>query len=230
MPMTAVMMPPVLNEMYLGARFEKSNDGETTFAAMLVDIWATAMMNMAKIKSTGMSPVSRVTSSTGSQIASLYTTTVAAVTAMPIKEKAVIVSGSPRTCPTTCERWFLAYRVKSGILRESVIQYPTFAARLGQKSVQNGALPCWSSAEVENTLVTPPPAMNPQIRSATPPPMRSGAENDSNHFTPSTPLRMMTSCIAQKIRKAMKVCPVMLAQPPHVAVTRASRAAPPSQV
>src|ERR671919_1412941 len=116
------------------------------------------------------------------------------------------------------------------MLRESVIQYPTFAARLGQKSVQNGALLCWSSAEVENTLATPPPATNPQIKSATPPPIRSGAENDSNHFTPSMPVRMMTSCIAQKTRKAMKVCPVMLAQPPHAAVTRASRAAPPSQV
>src|SRR5215203_2168135 len=103
------------------------------------------------------------------------------------------------------------------MLRESVIQYPTFAARLGQKSVQNGALPCCSSAEVENTLVTPPPR-------------RSGAENDSNHFTPSTPVRIMMSCIAQKTRKAMKVCPVMLAQPPHAAVTRASRAAPSSQV
>src|SRR5918994_3156649 len=116
------------------------------------------------------------------------------------------------------------------MLREKVIQYPTCAARLVQKSDQNDALPCWSSAEVENTLATPPPATNPQIRSATPPPIKSGAENDSNHFTPSMPVRMMTSCIAQKTTKAMKVCPGMLTQPPHAAVTRASRAAPPSQV
>src|SRR5215217_944460 len=34
------------------------------------------------------------------------------------------------------------------MLRESVIQYPTFAARLGQKSVQKGTLPCCSLAEV----------------------------------------------------------------------------------
>src|ERR687897_2288293 len=115
------------------------------------------------------------------------------------------------------------------MLRESVTQYPTFAARLGQKSVQNGTLPCWSSAEVENTLATPPPATNPQIRSATPPPIRSGAENDSNHFTPSMPVRMMTSCTAQKPTKAMKVCPGMLAQPPDAAVTKASRGGPPSQ-
>src|SRR5918994_5072262 len=93
---TAVMMPPVLNEMYLGARFEKSNEGETTFAAMLVEIWAIAMMNIARMSRAGISPVSRVTRATGSQIASSKTTMVAAVTAIPIKEKAVIVSGRPR--------------------------------------------------------------------------------------------------------------------------------------
>ena len=46
-------MPPVLNEMYLGARFEKSNEGETTFAAMLVEIWAIAMMIIAIMRSNG---------------------------------------------------------------------------------------------------------------------------------------------------------------------------------
>ena len=55
-----------------------------------------------------MPPVSRVTSTTGSQIASPKTTMVAAVTAIPINEKAVIVSGSPRACPTTWERWVFA--------------------------------------------------------------------------------------------------------------------------
>src|SRR3712207_2675980 len=116
------------------------------------------------------------------------------------------------------------------MLRESVIQYPTFAAREGKNNAQNGAFPCWSSAEVENTLPTPPPAVNPQISSARLPPSSSGADKDSNHFTPSMPVRMITSCITQKTRKAIKVCPVTLAQPPHAAVTRASRAAPPSQV
>src|ERR671916_2069138 len=216
--MTAVMMPPVLNEMDLGARFEKSNDGDTTFAAMLVDIWAIAMMNMARIKRAGMSLVSRVTSTTGSQIAFSYTTTVAAVTAMPIKEKAVIVSGSPRTCPTTCDRWFWAYRVKSGMLRESVIQYPTFAARLGQKSVQNGMLSCCSLAEVVKTLAMPPPAEKPQIRSASPPSRRSGAARDSKTFTPSMPNMMITTCMTQKTKKAMNVCPGTLAHPPQTAV------------
>jgi NAD-specific glutamate dehydrogenase len=101
-------MPPVLNEMYLGARLEKSNEGETTLAAMFVEIWAIAMMNMARISRAGISPVSRVTRTTGSQIASSKTTMVAAVTAIPMKEKAVIVSGRPRACPMTCERWVFA--------------------------------------------------------------------------------------------------------------------------
>src|SRR3712207_9014542 len=116
------------------------------------------------------------------------------------------------------------------MFRESVIQYPTFAARLGQKSDQKGAFPCCSSAEVEKTFPTPPPAVKPQMRSAMPPTIRSGAAKDSNHLTPSIPVRMITSCINQKTKKAMKVCPETFAQPPHAAVTRASRAAPPSQV
>src|SRR5919112_1154605 len=123
MPMMAVIMPPVLNEMYLGARFEKSNEGETTFAAMFVEIWAIAMTNIARISRAGMSPVSIVTSSTGFQIASPKTTMVAAVTAIPTKLKAVIVRGSPMACPRICERWVFAYRVKSGMFKESVIQY-----------------------------------------------------------------------------------------------------------
>ena len=49
-----------------------------------------------------------LTRTIGSQIASSKTTMVAAVTAIPMKEKAVIVSGRPRTCPKTCERWVFA--------------------------------------------------------------------------------------------------------------------------
>src|SRR5918997_2608527 len=116
------------------------------------------------------------------------------------------------------------------MFKESVIQYPTLAARDGQKIAQNGACPCCSSAEVEKTLPTPPPAVKPQIRSAMLPPIRSGAEKDSNHLTPSMPVRMITTCITQKTMKAMKVWPGTLPQPPQAAVTRASRAAPPSQV
>ncbi len=66
------------------------------------------MMIIARIKISGAFCASCVISATGSQIASPKTTMVAAVTAIPIKLKAVIVSGSPRACPRTCERWVLA--------------------------------------------------------------------------------------------------------------------------
>src|SRR5215210_2251556 len=83
------------------------------------------------------------------------------------------------------------------MFRETVIQYPTFAAREGQKSAQNGALPVRSSEEVESTLPSPPPADMPQTRSARLPTIRSGAERDSNHLTPSMPNQMITTCIGQ---------------------------------
>ena len=48
------MIPPILNEMYFGARFEKSKEGETTFAAMFVEIWAIAITIMAMMRSDGV--------------------------------------------------------------------------------------------------------------------------------------------------------------------------------
>src|SRR4028118_13776 len=98
-PRSAVIMPPVRNEMYRGARFEKSNEGETTFAAMFVEIWAITMMTLARIGTAGGAVASWVTRTTGSQIASPKTTMVAAVTAIPMKLKAVIVRGSPIARP-----------------------------------------------------------------------------------------------------------------------------------
>src|SRR5215213_3025656 len=62
------------------------------------------------------------------------------------------------------------------MLRESVIQYPTLAARLGQKSAQKGASPCWSFAELVNTSLTPPPAEKPHTSKAMLPTISSGAE------------------------------------------------------
>ena len=107
--MSAVIMPPVLNEMYFGARFEKSNDGETTFAAMFVEIWAITMMIMAMMSSAGMLPVTRVTTSTGSQIASPKTTIVAAVTAMPDEAEGRHREREDRgPVPRTWERWVFA--------------------------------------------------------------------------------------------------------------------------
>ena len=42
-PMTAVMSPPVTYEIRLGLRFEKSLEGDTTFAAIFVVSWAAKM-------------------------------------------------------------------------------------------------------------------------------------------------------------------------------------------
>src|SRR5215211_74171 len=116
------------------------------------------------------------------------------------------------------------------MLRESVIQYPTFAAKDGQKRTQNGAWPCCNSADFWNTLATPPPAVNPQTSRATPPAIRSGAAKDSKYLTPSIPVRMIATCTAQKTKKVMKECPGTLSQPLQKAVTRASVASPPIQV
>ena len=96
------------NEIWRGERFEKSLEGETTFAAMFVEICAITTIIIASTSSTGRSASRRATSVTGSQIASPYSTTVAAVTAMPMNEKPVIVSGMAMLWPTTCERWSFA--------------------------------------------------------------------------------------------------------------------------
>src|SRR3954452_16588613 len=92
-PMTAVIIPPVRNEITRGERFEKSLDGETTLAAMFVEICAITTMIIARTSSTGSPSSSFATSATGSQIGSPYLTIVADVTAMPMNEKPVMVSG-----------------------------------------------------------------------------------------------------------------------------------------
>jgi hypothetical protein len=76
----------------------------------------------------------------------------------------------------------------------------------------------------------PPPAEKPQMSRAKLPIRSRGAANDSKSFTPSTPRRMITSCIAQKTKKVMKECPGTLAHPAQAAVINASRARPPIQV
>ena len=96
------------NEIWRGERFEKSFDGETTLAAMFVEICAITTMIIASTSSTGRPSSSRATSVTGSQIGSPNSTIVADVTAMPMNEKPVIVSGIAMLWPTTCERWSFA--------------------------------------------------------------------------------------------------------------------------
>ena len=69
-PITAVITPPARNEIWRGERLEKSFDGETTLAAMLVESCAITMMIIASTSRIGRSSSSRATSATGSQIAS----------------------------------------------------------------------------------------------------------------------------------------------------------------
>src|SRR5687768_16842061 len=114
-----------------GLRFEKSFDGETTFAAMLVVSCAASTTSAAKMITMG--PPIRLIRTTGSQTASPKMRIVALVTATPMKAKAVIVVGRPRACPSACDRCDRAYRVKSGMLRLSVAQYPTFAVSAAGK-------------------------------------------------------------------------------------------------
>src|SRR5947207_532980 len=46
-PAIAVISPPILNEIFRGARFAMSFAGDTTFAAMFTETLATAMPNTA---------------------------------------------------------------------------------------------------------------------------------------------------------------------------------------
>src|SRR5580765_2517572 len=94
-PITAVMSPPVRNEMTRGARLLKSFAGDTTLAARLVVIVATVS---AIIDSTTVNgPPILPSSSTGSQITLPpgNTSTVADVTATPMNAYSVIVGGNP---------------------------------------------------------------------------------------------------------------------------------------
>src|SRR4026209_1196487 len=59
---------------------------------------------------------------------------VALVIITPIAANSDIVVGSATTWPTTCSRWLRPKRVKSGMLSESVAQYPIRAVSGGTKS------------------------------------------------------------------------------------------------
>ena len=108
--------------------------GLTTFAARFVESVASSSASI-EITTTGFDP-SIPTSWTGSQIASPKTTTVAAVTMTPMKQKRVMVGGRPINCPSIWSRCDRQYRVKSGMFSESVAQNPTIAVSRGKKTVQ----------------------------------------------------------------------------------------------
>src|SRR5208337_2703177 len=101
-----VMRPPVLKEMRLGRKLEKSLEGETTLAATLVFSVATSKANSAIKATSGW--LNRPSSTTGSQMGRPKITADAEVTATPMKEYSVIAVGNPRACPTICARCDLA--------------------------------------------------------------------------------------------------------------------------
>jgi hypothetical protein len=55
----------------------------------------------------------------------------------PMAANANIVVGSATACPTTCSRWLLPKRVKSGMLSDSVAQKPIIAVSEGQNTGMN---------------------------------------------------------------------------------------------
>src|SRR3954471_4925278 len=225
--MQAVISPPVRKEIWRGARFEKSLEGETTLAAMLVEICAMTTITIASTSSTGRSASSWATSATGSQIGLPYSTIVAEVTAMPMNENPVIVSGMAMLWPSSCERWSLAYRVKSGMFIDSVIQYPPFAPSPGPNSDQKLPWSVISFEEAENTF---PPTPKPQISSATLEPSSSGAAQLSRNLMPSMPRRMIATWTSQKTPKAIALWAVTSDQPLHSVVMRVSSASAPIHV
>src|SRR5438105_15539665 len=112
--MQPVISPPVRKEIRRGLRLEKSLAGETTLAATFV-VRVAIRIAISAIKAT-TGRLKRPIRATGSQIASPKMTTDAEVTATPINEYSVIVSGRPSACPSAWSLGERAYRVKSGIL------------------------------------------------------------------------------------------------------------------
>src|SRR3954454_12345063 len=110
---------------------------------------------------------------------------------------------------------------------ESVIQYPTFAARPGPNSAQK----LWSSViSFDDAEKTFPATPNAQISSATLEPSSSGAAQLSRNLIPSMPRRMIATWISQNTAKAIALCPLMSVQLEVSAVISVSSASAPIQV
>ena len=92
-----MIIPPIRNVTFFGAKLMNAFTGETTFAAMLVERVATVSAKSAMMIA-NPPPISP-NSSVGSEIARPYMTTVAEVTATPINAKSVMKVGSPIACP-----------------------------------------------------------------------------------------------------------------------------------
>src|SRR3954464_13530648 len=110
---------------------------------------------------------------------------------------------------------------------DSVIQWPTCAARPGPKSDQKLPWSVISFEEAENTF---PPTPKAQISSATLEPSSSGAAQLSRNLMPSMPRRMIATWTSQKTAKAIALCPLTSVQLEVSAVISVSSASAPIQV
>ena len=108
-PITAVIRPPVRNEIWRGDRFEKSFDGETTLAAMLVESCAMTIDDHRQHQQDRQ--VAEQPRDERHRIPDRLAVdrrSSPAVTAMPMNEKPVIVSGIAMLCPTHLRALVLA--------------------------------------------------------------------------------------------------------------------------
>src|ERR1700691_1828449 len=159
-------------------------------------------------------------------MASPNTTVDADVTAIPINEYSTIATGSPIACATICDSCFFAYRVKSGIFKLSVAQYPTIAVSDGKKNFRN---PCVvvNLLGVESIGPNPPARCSMNPSSASPSTSISGAEKLCRNRIDSTPRHTTTIFSAQNPRKQTHVTLGRCAAAGHSTATIAAIACPP---
>ena len=139
-------------------------------------------------------------SSTGSQIASPKTITVADVVRTPTSGKSVIVVGRPRVWPIACSRWLRPNRVKSGMFRDRVDQKAIMPmseiGKIFQKSGPQPSLPGSST-----TGPRPPACQIIQTMRPRKTTIRNGAAQFSNFLIASMPQTTMIMLRAQKMAK-----------------------------
>src|ERR1017187_9304468 len=95
-----------------------------------------------------------------------------------VNEYNAIVAGNPPACPMTWSRCVREYRVKSGMLSDSVAQYPIIPINAGKNTAQNiPALgpPGTNADGCESIGPNPPAARYAHASSASPSWISSGA-------------------------------------------------------
>ena len=98
-PMIAVIIAPCLKLILCGAMFENALAGATMLAAMFVVSVATTSPAIESMIING--PPILASNATGSEIRVPKITSVALVTAAPMKANNAIVPGKPTACPIT---------------------------------------------------------------------------------------------------------------------------------